>query len=108
MFGRMEPGFGDFPPFFLIAFGVVALFVLTVVVIVVVSAVRSRRVLRESGLDPLAAPAQIAARLAHGLLGAQQKSLEQRLAELDDLHRRGVITTAEHDAARTAALADLR
>ena len=104
----MEPGFGAFPPFFLIAFGVVALFILTVFVLGVMSAVRSRRVLRESCLDPLAAHAQIAARLAHGPLGAQQKSREQRLAELDDLHRRGVITTAEHDSARTAALADLR
>jgi hypothetical protein len=102
----MQPGFGDFPLFFLIAFGVVATFILVVFVMVVLSAVRSRRVLRDSGLDPLAAHAQIAARLANGPLATQGKTLEQRLAELDDLHRRGVITAAEHGAARTAALSD--
>lgn len=32
--------------------------------------------------------------------------MEQRLAELDDLHRRGVITDAEHDAGRRAALTE--
>jgi hypothetical protein len=104
----MQPGFGDFPPIFLIMFGVVATFIVVVLVMVVVSAVRSRKVLRESGLDPLAAHAQIAARLAHGPLATPGKSVEQRLAELDDLHRRGVITTAEHDAGRRAALGDLR
>ena len=100
----MEPGFGDFPPFFLIMFGVVATFIVVVLVMGVVSAVRSRKVLRDAGLDPLAAHAQIAARLAHGPLGAQEKSLEQRLAELDDLHRRGVISSTEHEAARAEAL----
>ncbi|WP_091771298.1 hypothetical protein [Blastococcus aurantiacus] len=104
----MDPGFGDFPPFFLVAFGVVALFIAGVFAMVVVGAVRSRRVLRDSGLDPLAAHAQIAARLADGPLGASRRSLEQRLAELDDLHRRGVITAAEHGAARSAALSDDR
>ena len=104
----MEPGSGDFPPFFLIAFGVVALFILAVFVMVVLSAVRSRRVLRAGGLDPLAAHAQLAVRLAEGPPGASRKPLEQRLAELDDLHRRGVITAAEHGAARSAALSDDR
>ena len=32
-------------------------------------------------------------------------SLAQRLQELDDLHRRGVITDAEHSRARSQALA---
>ena len=104
----MDPGSGDFPPFFLIAFGVVALFMAGVFVLVVVGAVRSRRVLRESGLDPLAAAAQIAARFVDGRLGSTGRSLEQRLAELDDVHRRGVITAAEHGAARSAALTDDR
>jgi hypothetical protein len=100
----MDQGFGGFPPFFLIAFGVVALFVLAVFVMVALSAVRSRRVLRESGLDPLAAHAQLAVRFAEGPLGASRKPLEQRLAELDDLLRRGVITSTEHQEARRQAL----
>jgi hypothetical protein len=100
----MDPGLGEFPTFFLIAFGVVALVILAVFVLVALSAVRSRRVLRESGLDPLATHAQLAVRLAEGPLGAPQKPLEHRLAELDDLHRRGVISTAEHEEARRQAL----
>ena len=101
----MEPGFGGFPPFFMIAFAVVGVFIAVVFVFVVTSAVRSRKVLRDSGLDPLAAHAQIAARLAQGPLATPTKSLEQRLAELDDLHRRGVISDSEHGDARRAALA---
>ena len=101
----MDPGFGAFPPFFVIAFVVVLVFILTVAAFVVTGLVRSRRVLRDSGLDPLAAPAQVAARLARGPLATPAKSLEQRLAELDDLHRRGLISTGEHEAARRAALA---
>ena len=73
----------------------------------VISFARSRRVLRDSGLDPLTARAQIAARVARGPLAAPAQSLEQRLSELDDLHRRGMITEAEYSAARTAALAAL-
>jgi hypothetical protein len=100
----MNPGFGDFPTFFLVAFAVVALLIVAVGVMVVTGALRSRRVLRDSGLDPLSVPAQIAVRLAQGPAAAPAKSLEQRLTELDDLHRRGVISDAEHAAARGAAL----
>ncbi|MBF4613889.1 SHOCT domain-containing protein [Curtobacterium sp. VKM Ac-1376] len=35
---------------------------------------------------------------------APDRPLEQRLAELDDLHARGVISDEEHRAARAAAL----
>jgi hypothetical protein len=100
----MLPGPGEFPIFFVIAFVVAAAFILSVGAFVVTSLVRSRRVLRDSGLDPLAAPAQIAVRLARGPLATSTKSLEERLAELDDLRRRGLITEAEHHAARSAAL----
>ncbi|MGY2129607.1 hypothetical protein [Blastococcus sp. SYSU DS0617] len=102
----MEQGFGDFPPVFLAFFGLAAAFIVVVAVMVVLSLARSRKVLRDSGLDPLAAPAEVAARLARGPLAAPVRSLEQRLAELDDLHRRGVITDAEHDAGRRAALTE--
>lgn len=102
----MEQGFGDIPSVFLVVFGVAAAFILVVAVMVVTGVTRSRRVLRDSGLDPLAAHAQVAARLAQGPLATPVRSLEQRLAELDDLHRRGVITDAEHDAGRRAALAE--
>jgi hypothetical protein len=100
----MDAGFGNTPPFFEILVGVILVLFLVTAVGIAISVARSRRVLRESGLDPLAARAQIAARLARGPLATPTKSLEQRLAELDDLHRRGVITDAEHQAARAAAL----
>jgi heme exporter protein D len=102
----MGPGLGGFPFFFMIAFGVVALMILAVVVLVVRSALRSRQVLRDSGLDPLSAHAQIAARIATGPLGTPARTLEQRLTELDDLRRRGLITEAEHGEARRAALSE--
>ena len=98
------PGFGDLPPFMLVFFGVFAVLFVTIVVLVVRTAVRSRRVLRDAGFDPLAAQAQIAARLAGGPLGTRATSLEQRLTELDDLHRRGLISGEEHEAGRRAAL----
>jgi hypothetical protein len=103
----MDPGLGvEFPPFMKIAFGVFALFFVLVLVLIVKTTVRSRKVLRDNGLDPLAARAQLAVRLARGPLGTPAKSLEQRLSELDDLHRRGLITDDEHSTARRAALSD--
>jgi hypothetical protein len=36
---------------------------------------------------------------------APEKSVEQRLAEIDDLHDRGVISTDEHTAARAKIIA---
>jgi hypothetical protein len=100
----MDPGFGDLPQFMTIAFAVFAVFFVLALAFIVTAFVRNRRVLRENGFDPMAADAQIAVRLARGPLGSPAPGLEQRLAELDDLHRRGVITTAEHEAARRTAL----
>jgi HAMP domain-containing protein len=104
----MDPGFGDVPPFMKVAFLVFGLVFLLIVAFGVTSAVRSRKVLRDAGLDPMAVEAEIAARLARGPLAGPAKSLEQRLTELDDLHRRGLISDAEHAAARSTALGDLR
>ncbi len=99
----MDPDL-ELPPFLQIAFAVFALFFVFVLVMIVRTMVRSRKVLRDAGLDPMAADAEIAVRLARGPLGSPAPGLEQRLAELDDLHRRGVITPAEHEAARRNAL----
>ncbi len=104
----MYPGVGDVPVWFTIMFVVVAVIFVAIVVLGVTIALRSRRVLRDSGLDPLAAGAQIAARISRGPLATPVQSMEQRLSELDDLHRRGLITDAEHDAARRTALEDRR
>ncbi|TYP89085.1 SHOCT domain-containing protein [Blastococcus xanthinilyticus] len=100
----MDPGFPELPLFMLIAMGAFGVVFLGALAYIVTTAVRSRRVLRDAGLDPVAAPAQLVARLAQGPLARPATSLEARLAELDDLHRRGLITAAEHAAARARAL----
>ena len=92
--------------------GIVVLFVLfvvmfvAVVLVIAVSAGRSRRALKDAGLDPLAAEAQLAAQAAHSRLLAPQRSLEERLRELDDLAARGVITAEEKAATRARLLAE--
>ena len=60
---------------------------------------------RELGHDPLTMQTELAARAMDSGLLAPQKSLEARLAELDDLRARGVITAEEHAKARADALA---
>ncbi|MBC3762031.1 hypothetical protein ACUN7V_12530 [Quadrisphaera oryzae] len=84
--------------------------VLAVVVLAVVWGVRNAAVLRRGGLAPLTARSQLAVDLhqrlrtgvSTGLLAPP--SLEQRLAELDDLAARGVITEAERAEARLRLL----
>ena len=85
--------------------GFVLLFFAFVLTTIIAGIVRSRRVLKDAGLDPLAAEAQLAVALSRGPLMAPAVPLEQRLTELDDLHRRGVISDAEHATARAKVLA---
>ena len=95
------------PTFFLVAFAVVGLLVLCGFVLALVTALRNRRVLKDAGLDPLTAQAQLAVRFAQsGMLAPSvpTQTLEQRLSELSDLHTRGVISDEELAAARAKAL----
>lgn len=70
-------------------------------------------VLRSGGLNPFVAKEQLEARLNQTLTTptappaplAHGKSIEQRLAELGDLHARGVITDEELAAGRAAIIA---
>ena len=77
-----------------------------IVLFMALAAARSKRALEDGGLDPLAAEAQLAARAANSQLLAPRRSLEDRLAELDDLRSRGVISEEEHTTARAKALAE--
>ena len=77
-----------------------------IVLFMALAAARSKRALEAGGLDPLAAEAQLAARAANSQLLAPRRSLEDRLAELDDLRSRGVISEDEHATARAKALAE--
>ena len=91
---------GGFDTAFVIVFGLVALLVVSGFIFVVYAGTRSARAARRAGIDPFTNEAQL---LAQAVAGRGQ-TLEQRLAELDDLHRRGVISTDEHRTARTRAL----
>ena len=91
----------------IVVFFVVFVFMfIGIVFFMALSAARSKRALEAGGLDPLAAEAQLAARAANSQLLAPRRSLEDRLAELDDLRSRGVISEVEHATARAKALAD--
>jgi uncharacterized membrane protein len=90
---------------FAIFFGIVVLFIIAVAVVMVVMISRNAAKARELGHDPLTMQTELAARAMDSELLAPRPSLEARLAELDDLHARGVITADEHAKARAEALA---
>jgi hypothetical protein len=102
----MPAGFPDdgWPTEILWAFGLFAVFFVLVLTLGITTTIRSRRVLEDAGLDPLAAGAQLAARLANSRLVAPARSTEDRLRELTGLRDRGVITTEEYAAARAEIL----
>ena len=88
----------------------VAFFVLAAIIVVIGIAISVWRffVLRSGGLNPLIAREQLEARLNRSHLAAPpaaEKSIEQRLADLADLHERGVISDAELAAARAKIIA---
>jgi hypothetical protein len=65
-------------------------------------------VLRSGGLNPFVAKEQLEARLNQTLTAPRQtagSSIEQRLAELNDLHTRGVISDDELAAGRAKIIA---
>jgi hypothetical protein len=77
-------------------------------VIAIASAIWKSSVLRSGGLNPLIAREQLEAKLYRSQLAAPPaagKPIEQRLAELEDLHERGVISNAELAAARAKIIA---
>jgi hypothetical protein len=101
-----DDGFGTFMILIFVAFGV---FTVAVIVGMVVAWRKNARALRAGGLDPWTAEAQLATRVANSQMlspAAQPTTLEQRLAEVDDLARRGVISADELAAARARILGD--
>lgn len=85
---------------FLVAFALVGSLVLLGFLFVAYSILRSYRAAKRAGLDPFASEAQVIAQAISG----PARTLEQRLHELDDLHRRGIISGEEHRMARAKAL----
>jgi cytochrome c-type biogenesis protein CcmH/NrfG len=77
--------------------------VLGTIAVIVLAVYRSTR-MANRGQNPLTLTEDLAFQATQSATLAPVKSLEQRLAELDDLHARGVISDDEHRAARADAL----
>jgi hypothetical protein len=101
-----------FPTWFIVLFVVVA-------VIGIGSAIWRTVVLRKGGLNPFVAKEQLEVQLRKKLQetagptptptpaptpAPPAKTIEERLAELDDLHERGVITAEERAAGRAKVI----
>ncbi|WP_404442339.1 SHOCT domain-containing protein [Microbacterium marinum] len=94
-------------------FGLVVVVAIAGVIFSAVVGMRKYRVLNDAGVAPLTVDAAIAAKVlrsdvlapaAPTVTPTPETKLEERLAELDDLHARGVISDDEHRDARSAAL----
>jgi hypothetical protein len=98
----MPGGSTGFPSWFIALFVIVAIFI-------VATAIWRFSVLRSGGLNPVVAREQLEVKLNQSLTPApppaDAKSIEERLAELDDLHNRGVITADELSAGRAKIIA---
>ncbi|MDM7893120.1 SHOCT domain-containing protein [Curtobacterium caseinilyticum] len=87
-----------------VLFGIVVfLMVIGVATMIIVAVYRAKR-MSDRGQNPLTMQEDIAYQAMQSQTLAPTKTLEQRLAELDDLHRRGVISDDEHRTARAEAL----
>ena len=86
-------------------FGAMLVIILCGWVITAVVIGRNRRVLRQAGIDPTTAGAQLAVRMIRGQPTAPSTS--SRLAELTDLRDRGLITPDEYEARRTQIIAGI-
>ena len=80
--------------------GLFAVFFIAVIVLMVVSATKRYRAAKRAGLDPFAGDIQMMQTARESQLMAPARSVEERLAEVDELRRAGTITAEEHTAAR--------
>lgn len=90
-----------------IGFVVFGLLFVAVVVFIIVAVTRNARKARELGHDPLTMETELTARAIDSRLLAGPRPVEARLAELDDLRARGVITEDEYRVARQKAIGGL-
>ena len=92
---------------FAAVFVIFALVVVGGIVFSVVTAVRKASVLKDAGLDPFTADAQVLAQASASQLLAPERSAESRLAEAQDLHARGLITADELGEIRQRILGEV-
>ncbi|WP_193509132.1 SHOCT domain-containing protein [Cryobacterium sp. BB736] len=100
MFPEME----SVVPTFTALFAIVGILILAGTAAVVVLIVLNVRKVKRVGHNPLTLNADLSVRALNSALLAPEKSIEARLAELDDLLKRGVISTDEHGQARLRVL----
>ncbi|MCW3491729.1 SHOCT domain-containing protein [Microbacterium sp. SSM24] len=111
-----DPGFGDpgIPAGFSAIFTLIVVIILVGVGFSVFIGIRKYLLIKRAGHDPFTVDAALAARVLNSDMlrpgtatddAAPAKTLEQRLADVDALHERGVISDAERTAARAAILA---
>jgi hypothetical protein len=104
-----DSSFGVFGTIIKIGFVVIGLLFVCAIIRATIRGRRGRKILRDAGLDPMMARVQMEARLANSALLAPAKStaksVEERLAELESLHGRGLITGEELHEARAKILA---
>jgi hypothetical protein len=78
--------------------------VIAIVLIGVISGVMNWKKAADAGVNPLTMETEAMTTLIKSKALAPEKSLESRLKEVDDLLARGVISPAEHTAARAEIL----
>ncbi len=100
----MLPEPETFGPTFTGLFAIVGILILAGTAAVIVLIVMNLRKVRQAGHDPLTMNADLSVRALDSALLAPEKTTEARLAELDDLLQRGVITSEEHGEARMRVL----
>lgn len=112
-FGYIEPDpgsisslFDNVDVVFSVGTPLFAMLFIAVVGLIIFVAVRNYRKAKSAGFDPLTLETELMARAANSAMLAPEKSLEDKLAELDSLHSRGIITRDEYLQARRDALSD--
>ncbi|HET7900923.1 MAG TPA: hypothetical protein VFL59_07010 [Candidatus Nanopelagicales bacterium] len=85
-----------------IAFVIVIFWILfaAVVIFIIYTAVRRYRAAKDAGLDPFAGDVQLMGQAKNSAMLAPERTVADRLAEVDALLAAGTISTEEHAAAR--------
>ncbi len=86
--------------------GVFVVLFVAAVGFMIFSTVRNYKASKNAGLDPFTLQTELAVRAAKSEMLAPKKTLEEKLAELDSLLARGLITRDEYTQARLKALSD--
>ncbi len=84
--------------------GIAVVFVIIAIVSIVLT-IRNATKVAKAGHDPLTLRSDLAIKLLDSDALSAKRPVEARLAEVDDLFARGVISESEHGSARAAILA---